>query len=322
MRADRLLSILLHLQVHRRITARELAERLEVSERTVHRDMRALSAAGVPVTAERGVGGGWTLVDEYRTNLTGLNPDEVQALFLTRPARLLSDLGWDKASQGAFVKLLASLPAIQRRNAEYASKRIHVDVTGWSRASEEIPFLPVLLAAVWQERKLCITYRRGDECTVERVVDPQGLVAKGSVWYLVAAVDGELRTYRVSRVQSATMTEQSCERAADFDLAAYWEQSKVDLQTALPRYPATLRMPPDALQWAHAMWRFARIEHEDPPDEDGWIKLAVMFQVVEEAVYCVLGLGPQVEVLEPQELRDRVLACAGDVIALYRARRA
>ncbi|MCL5998380.1 MAG: YafY family transcriptional regulator [Chloroflexi bacterium] len=343
MRADRLLSILLHLQVHQRITARELAQRLEVSERTIHRDMQALSVSGIPVTAERGAGGGWALLDEYRTNvvlnaLTGLNPDEVQALFLTTPARVLSDLGLDKASEGAFMKLLAALPAMYRRNAEYASKRIYVDVTGWSRTTEEIPYLPVLLDAVWQARKLYVTYQRSDEKTVERLVDPQGLVAKGSVWYLVAAVDdegrsegscqsegsrrpfGSIRTYRVSRVRSARMMDQPCAHMPDFDLAAYWEQSKVDFQAALPRYPATLRVLPAALPRIRATWRYARIEHEAQPDTEGWVKLDVVFDVIEEGCHYVLSLGPQVEVLEPQELRDRVITFAKGVVALYEMR--
>jgi len=158
MRADRLLSILLLLQVHRRLTARELASRLEVSARTIHRDMEALSAAGFPVFAERGIGGGWTLVEGYKTNLTGLNRDEIQALFLTKPLRLLADLGLKKASDAAFIKLSAALPSAHRNSAEQARQRIHIDTTGWNHSSESIEFLPLLQEAVWQERRLEFTY--------------------------------------------------------------------------------------------------------------------------------------------------------------------
>src|SRR5215210_4709996 len=136
MRADRLLSILSHLQVHHRITARELAGRLEVSERTIHRDMEALSAAGIPVVAERGLGGGWSLLGEYRTNLTGLNEAEIQSLFVTKPTRLLADLKLERAAEGASLKLLAALPSIYRRGAEYARQRIYIDVSGWNRSEE------------------------------------------------------------------------------------------------------------------------------------------------------------------------------------------
>src|SRR5438874_8268242 len=151
MRADRLLSIMLLLQVHRRMTARDFARRLEVSERTIHRDMDALSVAGIPVVAERGAGGGWSLLDEYRTNLTGLNGAEVRALFMTKPARLLADLGLDKAADAAVIKLLAALPSVARRGAEYARQRIYVDVTGWRESKESIPCLPVIQEAIWQE---------------------------------------------------------------------------------------------------------------------------------------------------------------------------
>src|SRR5215475_12295332 len=218
MRADRLLSIMLLLQTYRRMTAHDLAERLEVSERTIHRDMEALGVAGVPVVAERGAGGGWSLLGEYRTNLTGLNEAEIQALFLARSPRLLDDLGLSKAAEAAFIKLFAAVPSTTRHDAESASRRIYVDVTGWNRSEESVPLLPLLQEAVWRERKLKFRYQRGDDCEVEREVDPLGLVAKGSVWYVVAAIDGDIRNYRVSRVLEAEMTGQSFIRPQAFDL--------------------------------------------------------------------------------------------------------
>ncbi len=181
MRADRLLSIVLLLQVHRHLTARDLAGRLEVSERTIHRDMEALSVAGIPVVAERGTNGGWSLLGEYRTNLTGLNEAEVQSLFVTRPSRLLADLNLEKAAEGKLLKLLAALPSIYRRGAEYARQRIYVDVAGWNRAEETVPLLHVLQDAIWQERKVRMTYGQTECVAVERLADPLGLVAKGSV---------------------------------------------------------------------------------------------------------------------------------------------
>src|SRR5215472_402778 len=223
MRADRLLSILLLLQTHQRLTGRDLAKRLEVSERTIHRDMEALGMAGVPVVAERGTGGGWSLLEGYRTNLTGLTGTEMQALLLAKPSRLLADLGLRQAADAALLKLLAAMPAITRHAAEYARQRLHVDGAGWHEAAEAVPYLLPIQEAIWQERKLRLTYQRGDGTTVERLTDPLGLVAKSGVWYLVAAVDGELRSYRVSRVQSAQATEESFARPPTFDLAAYWQ---------------------------------------------------------------------------------------------------
>jgi predicted DNA-binding transcriptional regulator YafY len=319
MRADRLLSILLTLQVHQRVTARELARRLEVSERTIYRDMDALSGAGIPVLAERGASGGWMLLDEYRTNLTGLNLTEIQALFLTKPAQLLSDLGLDKAADAALIKLLAALPTRQRRKAEDARQRIYVDAASWHQTQEDLSALPILQEAIWQEYKLLLTYQRGDGAGVERLVDPLGLVAKGSVWYLVAAVEGEVRTYRVSRVQEARITNQPCARPPDFDLAAYWAESSARFVANLPRYTATVRVAPAIIPELGYLGRFARVEHVGPPDPDGWVKVSLRFDVIGEACAYVLGFGDEMEVLEPSELRERVVQLAGAVVTFYRA---
>lgn len=244
MRADRLLSILLLLQAHGRLTARDLARRLEVSERTIHRDMDALGVAGVPVYAARGTGGGWSLAEGYRARLPGLSDTEIQALFLAGPARLLADLGLRRASEAALLKLLASLPAIARRDVEYARQRIHVDPAGWHETAESVAALPTLQEAIWQGHQVALTYGRSDGATVERLVAPLGLVAKGRVWYLVAAVDGEPRTYRVSRVRCARPTGAPAARPAGFDLAGYWERSAADFKAGLPRYPATVPRRP------------------------------------------------------------------------------
>jgi predicted DNA-binding transcriptional regulator YafY len=317
MRADRLLSILLLLQTQGRMTARELARRLEVSERTIHRDMEALSGAGVPVVAERGSGGGWSLLDNYRTNLTGLNLAETQALFLNTPARFLSDLGLDKASDAALVKLLAALPAVNRRDAEFMRQRIHIDVAGWHSSGEDVSCLPVLQEAIWQERKLRLFYCRSDNASVERVVDPLGLVAKGSAWYLVAAVEGEIRTYRASRIQEARITDEACFRPDDFDLAAYWSQSTADFVAQLPRYAALVRVSPDLFPRIRFVWRYARIERTDPPDDDGWVLIHVLFHFEQDACENVLSGGPHIEVLDPPELRELVIQSATALLARY-----
>jgi predicted DNA-binding transcriptional regulator YafY len=268
MRADRLLSILLLLQVHRRSYAGELAKRLEVSERTIHRDMEALSGAGIPVVAERGVGGGWNLLEKYQTNLTGLNEAEIQALFLTKPAHLLADLGLHQASEAALIKLLAALPSMSRRDAEFVRQRIYVDTAGWHPTQEDHSYLPVLQQAIWKERKLALTYQRGD-ISFDRVVEPLGLVAKGNAWYLIAATDGAVHTYRVSRIRSACITEETCARPPQFDLAGHWAQSSSNFVAALPQFPVTVRIAPDVLEHIYHAGRYARIEHIDAPDAEG-----------------------------------------------------
>ncbi|MDQ3804797.1 MAG: YafY family transcriptional regulator [Acidobacteriota bacterium] len=321
MRADRLFSIVLLLQAHRLLTARALAERLEVSERTIHRDMEALSGAGIPVVAERGAGGGWSLLGEYRTNLTGLNEAEIQSLFVTRPPRLLADLNLEKAAEGASLKLLAALPTAYRRGAEQARQRIHIDVSGWQRAEEAVPLLHVIQEAVWQERRLRMIYGQAECGAAERVVDPLGLVAKGSVWYLVAAVGGgEVRSYRVSRVQRAELTDEPCARPEGFDLAAFWEQSAAQFRAHLPSYRATFRVRRETVARLPFGGRFARVEQTGEPDEEGWVRVTLRFDVEEMACEYALGFGTQLEVLEPPSLREKVAEAARAVAAFYEQR--
>ncbi len=318
MRADRLLSILLLLQVHQRITARELAKRLEVSERTIHRDMEALGMSGIPITAERGTHGGWSLLEAYRTNLTGLNKAEVQTLFLSNSTRLLADLGLRKAADAALIKLLAAIPSISRQNAEYVRQRIYIDATSWhATGDDDISSLPLLQEALWHEHKLLLTYQRGDNATVERLVDPLGLVAKGSTWYLVAAIEDGMRTYRVSRIKSAILQEQTCVRPPDFDLATYWTQSSSRFVAAMPRYPVTVRVAPNVLERIYHAGRYARIEHMEAPDAHGWIKLSLCFEMEEAACGYLLSFGTEVELLEPEALRAQIIKLAENMVTFY-----
>lgn len=322
MRAERLFSIVLLLQSHRQLTSRDLAGRLEVSARTIHRDMEALSGAGIPVVAERGTGGGWSLLGEYRTNLTGLNEAEIQSLFVIRPSRLLADLNLDKAAEGAFLKLLAALPSMHRRGAEYARQRIYVDVTGWNRAEESVPHLHALQEAIWQERRVRMTYGR-NECdaatatAATRLVDPLGLVAKGSVWYFVAAFEGEVRSYRVSRVEGVELSDEPCVRPLDFDLAAFWERSSAQFRAHLPQYRARVRVRREIVARMPYAGRFARIEETGQPDAEGWVEVSLRFDVEEMACEYALGFGTELEVLEPATLRAKVAAAAQSVVAFY-----
>lgn len=320
MRADRLLSIMLLLQIYRRLTAGELARRLEVSERTIQRDMDALSTAGVPVEALRGAGGGWALVEGYRTNLTGLNGEEVQTLFAGLPERLLADLNLGRASDAAHVKLLAALPPSSREAAEYARSRIHVDVTGWGGAGEPLPHLPTIQEAVWQGRKLLLAYGAGHCETAapeERAVDPLGLVAKGGVWYLVARAGNDVRSYRVSRVASARLAGERAERPEGFDLADFWAGSLARFREELPRFDASFRAHKSVLHLLRYAGRFSRLEEASEPDAGGWATVRMRFQFEEDACGLALSFGTKVEVVEPAGLREKILKMAGEVVRFY-----
>ena len=289
MRADRLLSILLQLQVHGRMTGRDLAKRLEVSERTIHRDMSSLGSAGVPVVAERGSRGGWMLMDGYRANLTGLSEAELQALFVTRPEKLLADLHL----------------VLPKRNPELARQRIFIDITGWGRGNDPVPHLPALQDAVWTDRRLRIVY--GDDVHVsERVLDPLGLVAKGSVWYLVAGIEGDVRTYRVSRVREATILDETFVRPRDFDLEKFWSTSAARFKERLPRFDVVIRTR--EVEWIRRMIRYGAID-----SVDGDI-VHLHFDSPDMARALLLGMADQVEVLGPPELRESIVESARRII--------
>lgn len=315
MRADRLVSIVLLLQVHRRLTSDALSDRLEVSKRTVMRDMDALCAAGVPIVAMRGPGGGWLLDPGWRTNLTGLDGAELNALFLAQPPRVLADLGLSGAAERATVKLLASLPAVQRDRASIMRERLHVDLAGWSGQREDPAWLPVVQDAVWQDRRLSIRYRDAKGEDGDRIVEPLGLVAKGSAWYLVARTTGEFRTYRVARMSHAEMLDERFDRPEGFDLAAHWKSSAAALMERRPPYEATLHVDGRVAAWLRSwgMWRVERVETA----EAGWLLLDMRFEREEQALFLALGLGSLAEVVRPDSLRARVVLEAATITERY-----
>ncbi|MEA2513935.1 MAG: hypothetical protein QOJ59_3422, partial [Thermomicrobiales bacterium] len=221
MRASRLLSILLLLQTRGRMTAQALADELEVSVRTVYRDVDSLSAAGVPVYGDRGPDGGYQLLDGYRTRLTGLTADEAESLFLAGVPGPAAELGLGTVLAAAQLKLMAALPPELRSRAGRIRERFHLDAPGWFQDAEQPPYLAAVADAVWNQKRLRVRYQRwGGE--VERALDPLGLVLKGGAWYLVGAVAGQERTYRISRILELETLDERCERPEGFDLVGYW----------------------------------------------------------------------------------------------------
>ena len=302
LKSERLLSALLLLQARGRLTGRELAERLEVSARTVHRDMEALSASGVPVFALRGAQGGWQLDEGWRTQVPGLDEVELRALLMAQP-RVIGDSRLAAAAERALGKLMAAMPGGMRQQAASIRQRLYVDTTAWRGTSEDLALLPVVQEAVSRDRKLRIQYQkpRGEQSV--RVVDPLGLVAKGSAWYLVAQTSAGLRTFRVSRIEAAKVLEKACVRPAHFDLAEHWRASTERFQEERwQRVEVVLRLDPQAA--AHVKrWRLVLEELES---RDGRETLRVRFDYPEEAFFVVMGLGARVEVVEPESLRERV----------------
>ena len=327
MRAGRLLSLVLLLQNRGRMTAEELAEELGVSVRTVYRDIESLSGAGIPVYGDAGHRGGYQLLDGYRTRLTGLHADEAESLFLAGLPGAAADLGLGEVLAAAQLKLTAALPAPLRDRSGRIRERFHLDALGWYREQDSPPGLAELADAVWNQHRIRVRYHRwAAPQEVERELDPYGLVLKAGVWYLVAAVAGAeqaVRTYRVSQILSLeVVAETGFERPAGFDLAAFWrdyldayDARRLRLQASVRIAPAMLSALPDRLD--AALVRAVQAS-AGPPDAEGWVTVTVPLESVELAVPTLLSLGPEVEVLAPEDLRRRVAETAAAVLARYR----
>jgi predicted DNA-binding transcriptional regulator YafY len=301
MRADRLISSLLLLQAHGRLTGRALANRLEVSERTVHRDMEALSAAGVPVFALRGSQGGWQLDENWRTQVPGLDEAELRALLMAQP-RVIGDPRLAAAAESALGKLLAVLPGAMRERASSIRQRLYVDTNGWRANNENLSMLSIVQDAVARDQKIWMRYNKAGREVTERIVDPLGLVAKNRTWYLVAQTAAGIRTYRISRILDVKLLNAPSERPANFDLAAYWRNSVAQFTEAWQSYEVTLRVERDLATWLK-MWQSALLESENA---DRWVTLRIRFDHEKEARFIVMGLGSRAEVIEPASLRDYV----------------
>jgi predicted DNA-binding transcriptional regulator YafY len=309
-------SLLLLLQSRGRLTAPELADELEVSVRTVYRDVEALSAAGVPVYAEAGRGGGFRLIEGYRTRLTGLSAKEAEALLVGGTPGPVGELGLGTVFAAAQAKLLAALPKDVADRAFLVRQRFHLDAAGWFRPSHVPAHLGPVATAVWEERRLEIVYHHVDaDEEARRVLDPLGLVLKAGVWYLVARRDGETRTYRVSRIRSARALPEEAARPPDFDLARYWAESVTSFEVGATRVTVTL----DATERAIAVLRHRGYETAavGPNGDGAVVRTSVSFDDLEVAARELMALGGTAEIIDPVELRDKVLTTARDVVAVY-----
>jgi predicted DNA-binding transcriptional regulator YafY len=319
MRASRLLSILLLLQTRGRMNAQALADEFEVSVRTIYRDVDDLSAAGVPVYAERGRTGGFQLLDGYRTRLTGMTQQEVEALMLSGLPGPAAELGLGQAMAAAQLKLVAALPHERREEAGRIAARFHLDPMGWYQHAERADLVPLLAEAVWNERWISVRYESWKD-TVDRELEPLGLAIKGGIWYLVARAGGKARTYRVSNIHKLEVTAQRFTRPPRFDLASYWSEWAKDFEARLYRDTAVVRFSPRGMQrlqlLAPAVAASAR-RTARKPDKTGWVRAEVPIESVSHAAGELLKLGADVEALEPAALRDRLREVSAQMAALY-----
>ena len=321
MRASRLVSILLLLQARGRLTAAQLAGELEVSVRTIYRDVESLHTAGIPLYGDAGHRGGYQLLDGYRTRLTGLSADEAKALSLSGLPGPAAELGLGSVLAAAQLKIRAALPPALADQVGQVQSRFHLDVSNWYGVSDEVPFLPAVADAVWRGRALNVRYRRWKEPTdVDRRLEPYGVVLKGGRWYLVAG-PGSPRTYRVDQILDLAGLEDEFVIPAGFDLAGYWERYKEDFLGRLYQSEATVRLSPTALGGLSGP-EAAAVTRTGSVEPGGWTRAVLPVESAELALRQFLALGPEIEVLGPPELRARLTAMIRDTAALYAPSRA
>jgi predicted DNA-binding transcriptional regulator YafY len=324
MRASRLVSLLLLLQTRGRLTAQQLADTLEVSVRTIYRDVQSLHAAGIPLYGDAGEGGGYQLLDGYRTRLTGLTASEADTLFLAGLPAAAAELGLGTMLAAAQLKLQAALPAELRERAQRVQERFHLDAPGWYQDGDSSVHLAAVADAVWNQQPIEVRYRRWAPPTeVTRTLEPYGVVLKTGKWYLVARSDGEFRTYRVNQILGLTTGSGRFDRTAGFDLPSYWASSVSDFRAGLYRDEARIRLSPEGRQRMRETMSSAVVAAADQTaaaaDDQGWVTVVVPIESVEHAHGEFLRLGADVEILAPATLRDRMQQTARSLGLLYPA---
>jgi predicted DNA-binding transcriptional regulator YafY len=314
----RLISLLMQLQLRGRLSGSQLAERLEVSERTVQRDVEALVEAGVPIRSERGPGGGYRLDGRYQTRLNGLAAEEAQALAFLGLEGPAGALGLAAPLDAARSKVWTALTTEARERAERARERFHLDPVRWYGTAEPVPLLGLLAEAVWGDRRIRASYAR-DGRAVERELDPLGLVLAAGDWYLVAGCGSSVRIYRVSRIVAADVLDEPAERPAGFRLSDSWARAREELESSHPLLEVTVRVANEALPRLRRSVAVAGQARVPVATSAPFVELTVPFEGERWALTCLLGLGPQVEVLAPASLRRTIAEEIARSAALYAA---
>jgi predicted DNA-binding transcriptional regulator YafY len=317
-RASRLLALLITLQVEGRASARELAERFEVSKRTIYRDVDELSAAGVPIYAELGVNGGFAMADGWSSPLTGMTSAEIEASVFAALPGPAADLGLGVTATAARLKLMAATSPEATHAPLRIAERFHFDATPWHRrATAPAPELRTVAQAVWESRRLRIHYESWSK-TASRIVEPVGLVLKAGTWYFVCLRNGRAAIFKVDNVRDATLLPERFNRPAHFILAAAWADSVASFETALHAGRATLRVEPGALARIDRLGAtIAEPIRAAHADSEGVREATVPIETIGHAAGLLLGFGADIEVLEPAELRTELARRASLVQALY-----
>jgi predicted DNA-binding transcriptional regulator YafY len=320
MRADRLISIVMLLQIHEKMTADALSQELEVSTRTIYRDITSLNSAGIPIYTDRGPGGGIALLESYRTTLTGMNEDETRALFMLSIPQTLVELGVGQKLKSALLKLAVALPPDQQAVQAETEQRIYLDSTSWDEVAEAAPHLAVIHQAAWQDRTVRLVYQGSFDTQIGVVMEPYGLVAKMNAWYLIGKVEGYLKVLKISDILEVTVVGERYNRDKDFDLMLYWKKWCEDSRNRRSVYLTRLRMTAALFSklplYLGEMIKYWRSENE-PGGEQAWYEVIIQYENFFKARESVLSFGRAAEVLEPEALRAGVIDYARQIVDFY-----
>lgn len=318
MRADRLIRIMILLQNNMQMTTNELAGELGVSDRTILRDMDALSLSGIPVVAERGKTGGWRLMDHFQSQLSGLKLEDMKALFILPSEKMLEDLGVQTYGSDIRQKLLASLPRSTKTEGRHYLEKIYIDTGSWKTSEVKNKTFLIVQQALWEDKKLNMMYQKADGVCSNRVVCPLGLVAKGSAWYLVGLnEDGEYRNFRLSRIVQAEAGHEGFARPEHFKLNEYWKQSKREFTESLPSFEVKVLADPTTVGRMTFTDKFVEKVDADEQLTDDTILVTLNFNTEQEAIAYVLGFGGAMKLIEPEYLIGKIVQQAKYVIEMY-----
>lgn len=321
MRADRLISLIMLLQTHEQMTADELSQELEVSTRTIYRDILALNTAGVPIYTDRGPGGGISLLESYRTSLTGFSEEEARALFMLNIPNALVELGVGQKLKSALLKLTVALPPGQQAVQSRTQQRIYLDSTSWSEPAQPSAQLGVLHQAVWQDKLVKLVYRGNFDTKVEFELEPLGLVAKMNSWYLVGKDKSYMRVLNVADILEVEISDHQYRRDEAFDLADFWMNWCRSSQNRRSFYPVQLRIAPGLLTKLHLYLGESVkyiVQADDQNESKAWKKVTIFYDHFFSARESILNFGNAAEILEPEALRLSVIDFAQQIINYYR----
>lgn len=315
MRADRLISILMLLQIHKKLTASELSKRLEVSVRTIYRDIDTLSGIGVPIVADKGINGGIKLIGDYKTSITGINKNELFSLFLPTGDKILEDLGKEKLKDSTILKILGDSSSDELKEFENLQNYIYVDMNTWNEPSTILntDILSVLQNAIWNSNTLKILYRKKDEVK-EIELNPLGLVCKRGTWYLVAINNELIKTYKVTSIESALLTPNTFTRPDNFNLKSYWIDSTKSFKSLIPKFTFTFKINPKILNNIKER-QFITISEIVEKDDNTY--LIIKFDSLWQGVEFAFGYGKSIEIVEPIEAISEIRKKAEEVLQLY-----